>query len=370
MFVDAEVEPELKSRMLMTLELHQARAASGEDATKVSKDYVAEMQALLSEAAFKDTQWCYQCQTMCVVHPEPELEVVDVNVAGYCCQAWSAMGSQQGWLSASSIPWMIWAHSTAAACPDLIVGECTTRFDVATLIEVIGENYVVQELTFTPVQLGYPISRPRQYVVAIRRVCQRSRFSPTLPALKSIFGRALAADARVFFRAPESRVAAAKADLAQRQHVSETLAWSELLSSEKRLRLEEFTRQACERGYTFFVVDLNQRPTFFQVTDKVCPSMLRRSYMYGRRVNGRPNSTNEVNRIMVLEEHFATEILPVLLPHTHPLTQILPSLLRYRATSTCKDISASTYKSMAGNGMVLPAVGAVLLLSLLGVEPP
>ena len=69
---------------------------------------------------------------------------------------------------------MVWAFETLArlAAPDVIVHDCTPRFDTGALELIFGGMFVVMSLVFSPTDLGWPANRPRRWTLMIhwRRV--------------------------------------------------------------------------------------------------------------------------------------------------------------------------------------------------------
>eukprot|EP00969_Alexandrium_andersonii_P232398 10261251-Alexandrium_andersonii.AAC.1 len=80
---------------------------------------------------------------------------------------------------------------------------------------------------------------------------------------------------------------------------------------------------------------------------------MRSSFLYGvllKNTGGR----REIHRPMLVEELFAAQGIPTLLPHSHCLTKCLPELLTYGKTRSADKgksrASVNQLRMMAGNG--------------------
>ena len=131
--------------------------------------------------------WCYKCKQQCFVHCTGHVvseECTTVSIAGTTCTSWSAMGKKGKWLATSALPFIVWAYETLAVQPDIIIHECTPRFDFGVMVGIFGLLYIVQSFTFTPVELGWPANRPRRWTICFHR----RRRSPIVPLTRPSFG--------------------------------------------------------------------------------------------------------------------------------------------------------------------------------------
>ena len=76
------------------------------------------------------TGFCYKCNTDCLFCcPEKPPEAMGLTIGGSTCTSWSRMGRKRRWAAASALPFLVWAFSVAAYCPDAVIHECTFDFD-------------------------------------------------------------------------------------------------------------------------------------------------------------------------------------------------------------------------------------------------
>ena len=90
--------------------------------------------------------------------PSPPLQVV---AAGITCTDWSFLGKRQGMEGPSARPCLIWAHEQLRRAPDVILLECTQQQPDSILLQDFRDRYSVQSAIISPVQLGWPVRRPR-----------------------------------------------------------------------------------------------------------------------------------------------------------------------------------------------------------------
>lgn len=100
------------------------------------------------------------------------------------------------------------------------------------------------------------------------------------------------------------------------------------------------------------------------------PPLLRTSYLCGITLM---SSKWAVTRPLLVCESFGVQAVPVLLPKAHFLSAMLPRLLHFSSFRQARlghgEISATEYKSMAGNGQHFASIGSVLVLSVMGFAP-
>ena len=382
----------MKMRITELLEMYLVQAEELKDATKeagrkrreqgeddkvsvlqsklrrLGEDFMRDSHELLcNHGAWKQMQWCTKCKRECELHPPDYNDGLYMVAAGYCCQPWSMMGTRSGWLCKASVAWLSWCYNLLAVKPHVILGECTKYFDYGTMKAILEPIYIVNMCSFSPLDMGVPTARVRQYVVALRKDCMHSSLPFNMETFAAYFQATLVIDGSVFFRSPQSRLQTVKESWCRKKaFMPSEVSWDDLLSGAAKVRLEEYTKSAQEARLDFIVVDLNQRPSYMRAQSH-CPTLLRQGCMWGRslRVNGRRPA---IDRAMLVEELLATECLPIFMKATHRLTKILPRLLTFAAVAGYDKagLSQNTYKSMAGNGMVLPQVGFPLLVVMIG----
>eukprot|EP00969_Alexandrium_andersonii_P274883 12149436-Alexandrium_andersonii.AAC.1 len=124
------------------------------------------------------------------------------------------MGKRKRWCAKSALAFLAWCFDTRSAQPDAIVHECTSDFDTHYLELLFIGMYILQTLVFTPVDVGYPASRPRRYTLLLHR----RRCMPTIPYTLNGFGsllwRSCQCNGSVFFCAPADVLAKLYEELA------------------------------------------------------------------------------------------------------------------------------------------------------------
>ena len=91
--------------------------------------------------------------------------------------------------------------------PDVIIHECTQHFDFTILRSIFGVVYIVMSMVTSPVDLGYPASRPRRWTIMLHRARRTPAFTLTRPVFLELFGRRRIASGHVFWFAPTELVA-------------------------------------------------------------------------------------------------------------------------------------------------------------------
>ena len=162
--------------------------------------------------------------------------------------------------------WLSWAGDILHHKPELVIGECTQHFDFQMMQQYFDETYIISQCTYSPKDMGIPVSRSRQYVLGVRKDLVIAE-PYTDKIFHQIFARKLMVDGRVFFRAPRSRVAqemekakSKREDLVAVTDREEELRWDEILPGQLRIRLEGYESSARDKKMPFMLVDLNQRP--------------------------------------------------------------------------------------------------------------
>lgn len=226
-----------------------------------------------------------------------------------------------------------------------------------------GGRYRVQARTFSPVDLGIPASRPRQYVI-ITHV----KFNILLPfdgaAFEDIFFRTLQLSGSIFFsqiggpmeRQSYKRHLMHKRGLLLRNRSVRTATWADLLTAGNRIRLQGYIKLALQKyGEPKGIVDVLQQSSYSKSLPLVVPT-LRRSGVVMDLSCMRPLLPSAHFDVMGIPAH-----RPEGCPHRCTLSSLLPTL------------SHAEMLKLTGNGMHLSAVGLciiyVLACTQLCVEP-
>ena len=134
--------------------------------------FFQEMVGHLRGAVFASTAWCFRHQCECPLHIAPTVDrsaILFMEIAGSTCVAWSSLGVGWGWLDESSVPCLVWMFAMAAAKPDLILHECTSRFNAKHFESAFGVTHLIQTLTCSPSDWGIPVDRTRRYTLMVLR---------------------------------------------------------------------------------------------------------------------------------------------------------------------------------------------------------
>ena len=89
-----------------------------------------------------------------------------IHMAGTSCIAWSDMGINEGFAAESTGHFLIWAALRVRLMEPIVILENVLGFPRWLLCEVMP-MYHVDWLPLSPANLGWPISRERQYIVSL-----------------------------------------------------------------------------------------------------------------------------------------------------------------------------------------------------------
>ncbi len=325
-----------------------------------------------------------------------------VEVAGTTCVAWSSMGAGLGWLDGSALPCLVWLFWVRFQQPDIVIHECTTRFDEAVLVELLGDMYDVESLNTSPPIMGIPSMRLRKYTMCLRRASGSASASseagvgvapvaleaaggvapaavdaaggvaPAAPPCafrferglyESLFRRALRVTGDVYLAAREDRVAKhVQGEMRRRPYclsgddgLDRDLALA-LLPPMQRGHLAEYRRRLGDGrpgvdGPLF--VNLMQSPGHMGEpgggTKGLVPCLMRGSVLFSL---GK-------NRLVLPEEHLVVQGVPV--------PELLPAdswLAKYYPLSRPVDaFPGALWRRLSGNGMHWSQIGTALLLA-------
>ena len=363
------------NRLQAILKKHKARATRRLSITKKEskptvlarqgKLFMTEAATIMMNAEFKKKSFCHVHNGQCDVHPteEQRRDAMYVIAGGNTCVAWSRMGAQEGWLHESSIVFLVWIYDIfKCGKPDIILQECTEGFDEQTLYDIIGSEYHTEKMCLCPRDLGAPVKRKRQFVLARKKDSINPIAAFSRPVFQDIFFKEVSCDARIFWRAPIHDVDAFFEKMAIDRfvpnHPESGFDWipEELLTGTMQKRLEQYTELARRKGLTFAVYNLAQNPGFMNHVDGNIPTLTRKSFLWGTHI---PNRASPCARPLMPYEHLAAMGWPVLLPETHNLSKKLPMKLRYNVWTANKGPKPKTLRSMAGNGMHVLAMCSI-----------
>ena len=109
---------------------------------------------------------------------------------------------------------------------DFIVIENTPNFDDCVVKELFNDIFTIDAIIFCPSEEGFPVSRPRKYVVMLRRTALRWARPFNRHEFLETFGRDLRMHAADYYRAEERVVTAHKDSSADSSAPSPTVTHS------------------------------------------------------------------------------------------------------------------------------------------------
>jgi site-specific DNA-cytosine methylase len=327
------------------------------------------------------TSFCHACDKECPLHPPPEARAAKryINIAGNTCVPWSLMGSREGWLHECTLVFLAWVRDIAAAEPQCIIQECTPSFDTEAFAALIGDKYLVKSIVFSPLDLGIPTRRTRQYSLCIRKDMLVFKVDWSIETMREIVWRTVACNARIYFRAPDCLKVPALDEMAAKRHLpslasaqGRNIPASNILAKGDRSRLQAYINAWVNmRGshLTFLAVNVKQSQEYYKRVDDMLPVLTTASALiWGRDTQGQLKPSY-IDRPLLGYESYGAHGYPVLLPAAHPLTKLLPRLLSVRAMVDKTAPNDKTSKRFVGNGMHLSQVGLAVACALFGVVP-
>ena len=275
-------------------------------------------------------------------------------VAGSSCVDFSKRGKRSKDSGTSMRPWRIFVALVRKGRPHILLHEITVCKVALTLLkQELGDLYKISSARITPVDLGYPADRPRQFSVC----CLRGsvEYSGTWEKFYSIFGRQLSTSGASLFqgdRAYQEEVMRSRArsfghhyDVGKVPQIEACLSPS---AYGRHLRYQQLQPSDCWDDGSFFY-DTDQNPEFNSYSG-VIPTLC----SHGTLVSG---STLEVAGGL---QHLAIMGDPVF-PHQragHPYG------CQYQAILDAKVLAESLLKDIAGNSIHEPTLGLLLIFTL------
>ena len=305
------------------------------------------------------TCFCHKHSQQCLLWPSAEADCLHVEIGGNTCTPWSSAGKQLGWLDAVSIPCIVWLHSVRQANPSIVINECTPSFDADVLLRLMHGTHHYVSNVFGPSLMGIPCNRDRRYTVLIRKDCCEHLNLLGHEDFHQLMFAKVVASPRIFLRASDRLVASFINGLAEQRGLAPPADGSSfcaklVLSPWLKLQLSKYLEYLAgsERfsGNCNVFVDLSQDAGQRPRAHELIPCLLRNSFLWSIQAK-RPLHPLEI---------FAVQCLPVLLPPGSNFADFSPWSDEFLET-----LSRSQAQHLAGNSMVLPAIGGVLLLALL-----
>ena len=328
---------------------------------KFGRGFVVRALKLLEPVSFtrSSTCDCFRHHQQCPLWPADDASNLHVEVAGNTCTPWSSSGKCFGWLDPASIPCIAWLHSMREVSPSILFNECTPTFDVEILRRLFQDTHHFASHVFGPTAMGIPCNRDRRYTILLRKdrcqglgILEKTRFQELISAR-------LVASGDMFLRADPEAVAAYINQLAGKRGLPPSTAGSHLPASvvlspwlkhqlDKYKSVVEHSQRFAGRQNLF--VDLSQDAVQRPRVHEVIPCLLRKSFLW----------STQARRPLLPLEILAVQCLPVMLPSDNKYSH-----MNAWSDEFLQGVSRSQIQTFAGNSMVLPAIGSVLLTALL-----
>lgn len=253
-------------------------------------------------------------------------------------------------------------------------------FDFLGFMELMQDMFYIQQVKFSPTDLGIPAHRFRSYTLSVNKARVVTRIPFSKECLQERFFRKLACTAEVFFRAPESYVLAylfslvrtlrgEKVAASQFGKSSWDIAPENYLTMAEEVRLSEHKVTASLKQIRFLCSNITQGDAFMKF-DSSCPCILRRAKIFGHNfAASSAGSAPRTSRLMTPYELLAAQGLPVLLSKAHRLSSILPKELSFGSAYSGRGPPTAMLSSLSGNGMHLAQVGLCFVFCVLGCNP-
>ena len=306
---------------------------------------------------------CYHHMEACRLWPVASPGTLHMEVGGNTCTPWSSYGKHGGWLDPVSVPCVVWLHNLRVSSPGLIINECTPRFDVEIAERLLQDKYISSSVVFGPPDMGLPCNRGRRYTVFLRRdLCSRLVVPRLLLFDADKFQRLIAAKiiatAEMFLRASPEDVQQSLKDLAEQRGVhlldGDPVCVKLLLSPWLRSQVQSYQQVLSKKGMwpteSEICVDLSQSATDRPRYGDVIPCLLRSSFLFALKAR----------RPVLPVEYLCIQCIPVTLPPQNEFAECCPWTPEFIAS-----LPRSQILGLAGNSMVVPAVGSILMAGLL-----
>ena len=284
-----------------------------------------------------------------------------MNIAGVNCYDWSSMGSRMRWLGRGVFPFLAWARERFLGGEQFIVVECVTDFDDELLAEIFEGVFSMTTLRCSPTLFGDPVERRRKYMVLLangmRWHASITQLDPQ-EAFEKLFGRKIITDCNSRLRAPAAEIQNYTSKLAAKRGLPATRrsqrSWTnfQVLSPAMKAAVraheehckENFESEDSSQPTPSILVNLSQRPTYFQSTPKIVPALLRSSLLW----------SIQQKRLVNPLEYFEIQ--------GHNIFDNDSSQCSF--TNVLRELSDRKVRQLAGNSMHLRAVGTVTMYAM------
>lgn len=359
---------------------------------KLGSLLVKKLIAELRKVRFNEKAWCVEHKQYCWIHPRSCSaweRFLWVEVAGPCCPPWSSMNQRQDrWLSASTLPALVWLFSTKWSQPDYIIHENSPGWDEQTCVDVFGEkslarspvssfascagSYASFSQLLCPTMLGLPCRRVRKYNLWIFKETAQIDLPPCYTfndAFQEICYRNMQMTIASYLVAPPHVVLAETRDALRRQGIhfeEEELVTNCMgVTSADWHRIEQYMEEAGNKGLfvgscaadnmdgkhtwscSAALVNASQNVSFCSSIDtEQAPTLLRRSIIFDL----------VQQRLLAVPEHWMIQGYP------HPQLLGKCKLSNMFPFSLMK-LTPPQVRHLTGNGMHIACVGSVIAVA-------
>ena len=236
------------------------------------------------ENCMKSTSWCTSHDMECPLNDMGTK--FTVWSGGNRCLDWTTFGARRNWAGDDTLPFIIWCFSILRAGPDVVIQECTPQFDLTYFRQILEDCYTIQHRVICPSQLGFPVSRARQWAIAVRTSKWTLLEQFDGPSFENMFYREIMLNADVYFQttaAGDAEVAQLITRRAKRRgltpHQSDGQPWPfrSIASPGLLARLEGYRLLAEAEGNKCFVANISQNPDVMPLRGCILPTLLTRS---------------------------------------------------------------------------------------------
>jgi len=362
-------------------ELKEAKAekCTRQEQLEIGSEFMKRALHLVTRISPEDlAQWrqdthshCFQHEGMCKVFPPPCSQFkLTCNIAGVNCYDFSSRGARLGWMGDSTMSFLQWVLERRMERDHIVIAECVVPFPHSILDLALGDLYDLAVLSFSPTLLGKPYARKRKYMILTLRSSLTWRPWATARShcdvFSDTFGMKVMTSGAIFFRAPDDEVQEWIKAMAMKRGLptvrSSGRLWSyfQVIGPGARNRItstEDATLAKLATNGTHvdprrldFTFDTTQSKDF-TAASLTCPALTQRSLMFcmSKRRCQTPFEALETHGFNLYGE--ALEHHPMC-----PFKDILG------------ECSEAQLRSLAGNGMDVPSIGAVFLFVLAGTS--
>ena len=361
-------EPEVWEHLeTMQSEAHEraAQAAKGLRGNAKSRAWKAASDAFMDAATsylhtqaeqFRPTAFCFKCRKQCRWFPQVPVDTLWLDCGGNTCTPFSSRGKGLKWFDPVNLAAMAWCFSMKhVARPTYILNECVPGMPASFFSKCFGDEVAVNAETFSPVDLGIPANRPRQYVIV--KLCSgRPRLAFTRELLATLCFRTLECTGSVFLCASDEDVHGFLNNLALARHILPRDAGHPhqcnlVMAVADRTRMESIRGELVLKGSSDVAdvfADVSQSLGFGHPSLCV-PTIIRNSKIY----------SFSKRRLLLTAELQGVQGVPML-GSTSRWQRLIPESMR-----SISELPFSRATGLLGNSMHASQVGCCLFVALL-----